>query len=109
MKSNSPGKNIKYRRPYGFSPQRTDTKPVTRSKKLDMRKMDEFNFMLSKAVESLPDSIRGQIKGSIYSMASRKGAKEAKDYIVKKFQEGVLDQNLEKKLLDLLYDYSKYR
>ncbi len=79
-----------------------------RSKKLDMRKTEEFQYLLSRAVETLPDSLRGAIKGSVYAIASRKGTKEAKDYIVQKREEGIIDINLEKKLIDLVFDYSKY-
>lgn len=79
-----------------------------RSKKLDMRRTDEFQFLLSKAVESLPESVRGAIKGGIYSLASRRGSKEAKEYVIQKHTEGIIDANLEKKLIDLIFDYSKY-
>lgn len=80
-----------------------------RTKKLDMRKTEEFNFMLGKIVEDLPDSIRGAIRGSIYSIASKKGSKEAKDFIAKKHQEGIIGDRMEQKLIDLVYDYSKFR
>ncbi|MEM0155578.1 MAG: hypothetical protein QW597_03120 [Thermoplasmataceae archaeon] len=80
-----------------------------RVKRLDMRKTDEFNFMLGKIVEELPDSIRGAIRGSIYSIASKKGTKEAKDFISKKHQEGIIGDKMEQKLIDLVFDYSKFR
>ncbi|PYB68903.1 hypothetical protein DMB44_01550 [Thermoplasma sp. Kam2015] len=80
-----------------------------REKKLDMRRSEEFGYMLGKAVESLPDSVRGAIRGSIYSLASKKGVKEAKEFIGKKYQEGVIDYDTQKKLINLIYDYSKYR
>ncbi|EQD48815.1 hypothetical protein B1B_11905 [mine drainage metagenome] len=80
-----------------------------RIKKLDMRKEEEFRFLLSKIIETLPDSVRGAIKGSVYSIASKKSTKEAKDYIMKKKEEGVIDSKTEKKLIDLVFDYSKYR
>ncbi|KAA8922762.1 MAG: hypothetical protein F6Q11_03100 [Thermoplasma sp.] len=80
-----------------------------REKKLDMRRSEEFGYMLGKAVEGLPDSVRGAIRGSIYSLASKKGIKEAKEFIGKKYQEGVIDYDTQKKLINLIYDYSKYR
>ena len=80
-----------------------------RVKKLDMRKTEEFNFMLGKIVEDLPDSIRGAIRGSIYSIASKTGSKEAKDFIIKKHEEGVIGDKMEQKLIDLVFDYSKFR
>ncbi|MCL4336440.1 MAG: hypothetical protein M1344_04325 [Candidatus Thermoplasmatota archaeon] len=80
-----------------------------KSKRLDMRKTEEFNYMLGKVVEDLPDSVRGAIKGSLYSIASKKGTREAKDYITKKYEEGLIDDGMQKRLYDLLADYSKFR
>ena len=45
-----------------------------------MRKEEEFRFLLSKIIETLPDSVRGAIKGSVYSIAAKKGTKEARRY-----------------------------
>lgn len=81
----------------------------SKAKRLDMRKSDEFNFMLGKAVEDLPESTKGAIRGSIYAIVSKKGTKEAKDFIGKKHTEGLIDTQTQKRLLDLIFDYSKYR
>ncbi|MCL4438263.1 MAG: hypothetical protein M1616_02730 [Candidatus Thermoplasmatota archaeon] len=78
-------------------------------RKLDMRKSEEFNFMLGRAVEDLPDSVRGAVMGSIYSIASKRGIKEARDYILKKEEEGAFDQETKRKLLDLIANYSRSR
>ncbi|BAB60460.1 TVG1359071 [Thermoplasma volcanium GSS1] len=80
-----------------------------REKKLDMSRSEEFGYMLGKTVEGLPDSVRGAIRGTIYSLASKKGIKEAKEFIGRKYQEGVIDYDTQKKLINLIYDYSKYR
>lgn len=80
-----------------------------RSRRLDMRKTEEFNFMLNKIVEDLPDSVRGALKGSLYSIASKQGTKEAREYISKKYDEGFIDDTTQRKLYDLLADYSKMR
>jgi hypothetical protein len=86
-----------------------ETPRPKRIKKLDMRKSEEFNFMLSKAVQDLPDSIRGSIAGGIYAMASRQGITEARDFVIKKKEEGVLDETIQKQIWNLLNDYSTYR
>lgn len=85
-----------------------DTGPK-KSRRLDMRKTEEFNFMLGKIVEELPDSVRGAVKGSLYSIASKKGTREARDYIMKIRTDGIIDEDMQKRLLDLLADYSKFR
>ena len=87
------------------------TKDATpkKAKKLDMRKTEEFNFMLGRTVEDLPDSVRGAVKGSLYSIASKQGTKEAKEYILKIKNDGIIDDHMQKRLLDLLADYSKFR
>ncbi|MCL5438053.1 MAG: hypothetical protein M1148_02515 [Candidatus Thermoplasmatota archaeon] len=74
-----------------------------------MRKSEEFSYQLSKEVESLPESIRGAVKGSIYAIASRKGSREAKEYVQKKCEEGVIGERMQGRLIDLIFDYSKYR
>ncbi|GGM72332.1 hypothetical protein GCM10007108_08150 [Thermogymnomonas acidicola] len=80
-----------------------------RVKKLDMSRSEEFSYLLGRIVEPLPESVRGAIMGGIYSIASKKGANEAKEFIVRKRQEGVIDSEMGKKLIDLIFDYSKYR
>jgi hypothetical protein len=85
-----------------------DTGPK-KSRRLDMRKTEEFNFMLGKIVDELPDSVRGAVKGSLYSIASKKGTREARDYIMKIRTDGIIDEDMQKRLLDLLADYSKFR
>ncbi len=74
-----------------------------------MRKTEEFNFMLNKIVEELPDSIRGAVKGGLYSIASKQGTKEAREYISKIYEDGVIDDSTQKKLYNLIADYSKVR
>ncbi len=78
-------------------------------KKLDMRKNDEFNHMLGNIVNELPESTRGAMKGSIYSIISKQGTKEAKEFIIKKKNDGVISAEMERSLINLIYDYSKYR
>ena len=78
-------------------------------KKLDMRREDEFNYMLGSLLKELPDSVRGAVRGSIYSITSKKGIKDAKDYIIKKKNDGTINEKMEKNLIDLIYSYSKYR
>ncbi|MCL4337070.1 MAG: hypothetical protein M1129_02025 [Candidatus Thermoplasmatota archaeon] len=88
--------------------QRNNTE-TRRSRRLDMRKTEEFNYMLNKIVEELPDSVRGAIKGGLYSIASKQGTKEAREYISKIFDEGIIDDSTQKKLYNLIGDYSKVR
>ncbi|KPV47256.1 MULTISPECIES: hypothetical protein [Acidiplasma] len=78
-------------------------------KKLDMRKNEEFNYMLGTIVRDLPESVRGALRGGIYSIMSKQGTREARDFIVKKKNDGVITEDMEKNLLDLIYAYSKYR
>ncbi len=80
-----------------------------RAKRLDMRKSEEFNYMLGQALDDLPESTKGAIRGGVYSIISKKTTKDAKDYISEKYREGMIDSETQKKLLDLIVDYSKYR
>ncbi len=65
-------------------------------KKLDMRKNEEFNYMLGTIVRDLPESVRGALRGGIYSIMSKQGTREARDFIVKKKNDGVITEDMEK-------------
>ena len=78
-------------------------------RKLNMRKDYEFRYMLGQILKDLPEGIQGSLKGTIYAKASNYGIREARDYILKKKEEGIIDETLAKKLIDLLYKYSVYR
>jgi hypothetical protein len=82
---------------------------VKKIRKLDMRRDYEFRYMLGQLLKDLPEGIQGSLKGTIYAKASNMGIKEARDYILKKKEENVIDERLAKKLIDLLYKYSVYR
>ena len=82
---------------------------VKKKRKLDMRRDYEFRYMLGKSLEGLPEGVQGSLKGTIYAKASNMGIREARDFILKKKEEGVVDEKLAKRLIDLLYEYSVYR
>ncbi len=82
--------------------------PVKR-RKLDMRRDYEFRYLLGQLLKDLPEGVQGALKGSIYAKASNMGIREARDYILKKKEEGVIDEGTSRKLIDLLYKYSVYR
>lgn len=78
-------------------------------RKLDMRRDYEFRYLLGQLLKDLPEGVQGALKGSIYAKASNMGIREARDYILKKKEEGVIDEGTSRKLIDLLYKYSVYR
>jgi len=82
---------------------------VKRIRKLDMRRDYEFRYLLSQLLKDVPEGIQGSLKGSIYAKASNIGIREAKDYILQKKDEGVIGEELARKLINLLYKYSVYR
>ncbi|MGC8630344.1 MAG: hypothetical protein ACP5RY_00410 [Thermoplasmata archaeon] len=80
-----------------------------KNRKLDMHKTPEFTYLTNKVLESLPENVRGSISGSIYAKASRLGINDAKEFILKKKQEGILTDPMAESLINLLFRYSKYR
>lgn len=78
-------------------------------RKLNMRKNEEFRFLLGKYLRNLPESVRGSVIGSVYAKASKSGINEAREYIIIKKNEGIIDDITSKKLIDLIYDYSIFR
>ncbi len=78
-------------------------------KKLNMRKDYEFRYQLGQLLKDLPEGVQGALKGTIYSKAANIGIRDARDYILRKRDEGVIDDKLARKLIDLLYKYSVLR
>jgi|YelNatPaOPRAMG01_1025707.scaffolds.fasta_scaffold08952_4 hypothetical protein len=78
-------------------------------RKLNMRKNEEFRFLLGKYLRDLPESVRGNVFGSVYAKASKNGIIDARDYIIVKKNEGIIDETTSKRLIDLIYDYSIFR
>jgi len=78
-------------------------------RKLNMRKNEEFRFLLMKCLKDLPESVRGGVIGSVYAKAAKNGVLEARDYVLVKKNEGIIDDTVSKQLIDLIYDYSTYR
>ncbi len=85
---------------------KTRTKRV---RKLNMRKIDDFKWDLSKILDDIDDENVSAVKGAIYAKASKIGVKEAKDYIWEKQRNGVLEREVALKLTRLLSKYSVYR
>ncbi len=78
-------------------------------KMLDMNKNDEFRYLLEKSLKDLPESLRGSLFGTIYAKASKFGINSAREYIIEKRKDGIIDEATSKKLIDLLFQYSTYR
>ncbi len=77
--------------------------------KLNMRKNEELRLLLGKCLKDLPESVRGGVIGSVYAKAAKNGVLEARDYVLVKKNEGIIDESTSKRLIDLIYDYSTYR
>ena len=82
---------------------------MKKTRKLDMRRNYEFRYLLGQLLSELPEGVQGALKGTIYAKAANMGIKEAKEFILRKRDEGVIDDKMAKKLIDLLYKYSVYR
>jgi hypothetical protein len=80
-----------------------------KNRKLDMHRSLEFTYMTNKILEALPENVRGSLSGPIYAKASKIGINDAKDFIMKKVQEGILTETMAEELINLLFRYSKYR
>ncbi len=80
-----------------------------RSRKLNMRKNEEFRYLLEKSLKDLPESVKGSVFGAVYAKASKNGILDARDYILLKKNEGIIDEDTSKKIIDLLYSYSTFR
>jgi hypothetical protein len=92
------------------TPTNADGNEIRRKlRKLNMRKNEEFRFLLGKYLKDLPESLRGSVIGSVYAKAAKNGVLDARDYILVKKNEGIIDEPTSKRLIDLVYDYSTFR
>ena len=80
-----------------------------KTKNLDMNRIKDFKWELDQIIKDLPDSVKGNIKGSVYAKASKLGIKETKNFIMQKEEEGVISDEMGKKIVRLLYRYNRYR
>jgi len=80
-----------------------------KTKKLDMNRIKDFKWELDQILKDLPESVKGNIKGSIYAKASKLGIKETKDFIMQKEEEGTISEEMGRKIVKLLYRYNRYR
>ncbi|MCI4435060.1 MAG: hypothetical protein JHC29_06315 [Thermoplasmata archaeon] len=83
-------------------------KQPAKKRKLDMSRNTEFRYLLKEALNLLPENTRGAIFGAIYSRASKRDIREARDYIIKIKNEGIINEEMAKRLIDLIFEYSKY-
>ncbi len=78
-------------------------------RKLNMRKDYEFRYLLGQILKDLPEGVQGSLKGTIYAKAANIGIREAKEFVLRKKEEGVIDETTARRIIDLLYKYSVYR
>lgn len=102
------------RRKYNFKKKvkKRSQKKLKNPKKamLNMRQVDSFRYELKNILAGMKDlESQGSVYGSIYSKASNIGIEEAEEFITRKNEEGVFDQELTGKLLDLISRYTRYR
>lgn len=83
-------------------------KQPSKRRKLDMSRNAEFRYILKEELSTLPENVRGAVFGAIYSKASKMDVKEARDYILKIKDEGLINEEKARKLIDLIFEYSKY-
>ncbi|MCD6126982.1 MAG: hypothetical protein J7J21_01190 [Methanomicrobia archaeon] len=89
---------------------RKDSRSRTkRVKKLDMNRVKDFKWELDQILKELPESVKGNIKGSVYAKASKLGIKETKEFIIQKEKEGIISEEMGRKIVKLLYRYARYR
>lgn len=88
---------------------RKGRKRTKRIRKLNMRRLDDFKWDLSKILDDVDNQNVSAVRGAIYAKASKIGVREAKDYIWEKQREGVLEHDVALRLTKLLTKYSVYR
>jgi hypothetical protein len=80
-----------------------------KKRRLNMKRMTEFKWELNQIMQGLPENERGTIKGSIIAKADKMELNVALDFIDAKKAEGVLNQEMADRIIDLLHRFSTYR
>lgn len=78
---------------------------------LNMRNRQLFSFDIKEVLKAttIDPNTGAQFVAQVMARASRQGIDEAKDYVVEKQNEGIVDEALADQVLSLLDRYSRYR
>ncbi|MDD4281476.1 MAG: hypothetical protein PHW58_04510 [Candidatus Methanofastidiosa archaeon] len=74
-----------------------------------MHRIDDFKYDLAQILTEVDEAHFAQVKGMIYTKATRQDVREAKIYIAEKEEEGIIPSETAKKLVRLLSRFSTYR
>jgi len=80
-----------------------------KKKRLNLRRMIEFKYELSKILSDLPENITGTMKGSIIAKADKMDMDAAMDFIDLKTDEGTITEETRERLYKLLKYFCIYR
>jgi ribosomal protein L19E len=81
----------------------------TKKRMLNMGRVDSFRYELKKLLEGMPKEEQSSTFGTIYSKASTQSIDSAKEFVEERVEEGKIDEDLSREVLDLLSRYSRMR
>jgi hypothetical protein len=93
------------KRPYRKAAKTNQNGP--RKRKLNMRKLSSFEYYLKLALEDVEAG--GTIFGNIYSKSTNLGIDEARKYVDILVEDGNIDEDKAREVIDLLNKFSKFR
>ena len=80
-----------------------------KKKRLNLRRMIEFKYELSKILAPLPENITGTMKGSIIAKADKMDIDAAMDFIDQKTDDKTISEETRESLYKLLKYFCVYR
>lgn len=80
-----------------------------KKKRLNLRRMIEFKYELSKILAPLPENITGTMKGSIIAKADKMDIDAAMDFIDQKTDDKTISEETREELYKLLKYFCVYR
>ncbi len=80
-----------------------------KKKRLNLRRMIEFKYELSKILAPLPENITGTMKGSIIAKADKMDMDAAMDFIDQKTDDKTISEETREELYKLLKYFCVYR
>ena len=94
-----------------FRSRTSSYQPAARAKRLDRSRHMEYKYEMRGLMSKLeiPDEHKSNLLGTIWARGERLTAKDSKEFISEKLEEGIIDENQQKALEKIVDDYTVRR
>ncbi|MEW5936371.1 MAG: hypothetical protein AB1665_00940 [Candidatus Thermoplasmatota archaeon] len=80
-----------------------------KKRRLNLRRLNEFKWLLNEILSVLPENVRGTLRGSIIAKADKIDVQAAIEFIQQKEAEGLIERDIAERLCSHVMRYTTYR